>query len=125
MARIANALPRLNHGLGSQFMAGGEFDKDFGYLIPFIDKITEAAKNVAETAAREELLELVGGQQQRWARIRELLSGAAAGPAPPVAAGKAEDAISKRMAETRAAKQSFTGAEARAFTVGSLRPRRS
>ena len=117
-------------------MAGGEFDKDFGYLIPFIDKITEAAKSVTDTAARDELLQLVGGQQQRWARIRELLSGTAAAPAPQIATGKTGasarppaassggDVMSRRMAETEAAKQSFTGTEARTFTVGSLRPRR-
>lgn len=117
-------------------MPGGEFDKDFGYLIPFIDKITEAAKSVADPATRDELLQLVGGQQQRWARIRELLSGADAAPAPSVAKGEAvasarsraaspaKDVMSKRMAETEAARQSFTGTEARTFTVGSLRPPR-
>jgi hypothetical protein len=117
-------------------MAAGEFDKDFGYLIPFIDKITEAAKGVTDTATRDELLELVAGQQQRWARIRELLSGAPRGSASTAAPVKAEalprtqtaspagDALSKRMAETKASRQFFTGAEARSFTVGSLRPRK-
>ncbi|HYP28683.1 MAG TPA: hypothetical protein VE262_18375 [Blastocatellia bacterium] len=115
-------------------MAGGEFDKDFGYLMPFLDKVSEAASRETDAATRAELLELVGGQRQRWARIRELLSGSAgASPAgaqskaaPPArnqAGSLAGEAMSKRMAETRAARQSFTGTEGRSFTVGSLRPR--
>lgn len=119
-------------------MAGGEFDKDFGYLMPFLDKVAEAASRETDAATRAELLELVGGQRQRWARIRELLSGrAGASPAEArskadtpardraggVDAGVAGEAMSRRMAETRAARQPFTGAEGRSFTVGSLRPR--
>jgi len=112
----------------------GEFDKDFGYLMPFINKVVEAANRVTDEAARAELLELVGGQQQRWARIREILSGSAPGPAPSTLPARAEAparkhapagaAVPTRAADAGAAKQSFTRAETKSFTVGSLRPGR-
>ncbi|HVF92489.1 MAG TPA: hypothetical protein VNH22_20650 [Blastocatellia bacterium] len=117
-------------------MAAEEFDKDFGYLMPFLDKVTEAANRATDAATRAELLELVGGQKQRWARIRELLSGQAAASAPSAPARRAEpparsqaaspagDAVYRRMAETEAAKRAFTATDARSLTVGSLRPRR-
>ncbi|HKG20844.1 MAG TPA: hypothetical protein VKC34_03015 [Blastocatellia bacterium] len=117
-------------------MAAEEFDKDFGYLMPFIDKVIEAANRATDAATRAELLELVGGQKQRWARIGELLSGQTAATAPSAATERAEapvpnkpvlpagEALTRRMAETEAARRAFTGVEARSFTVGSLRPRR-
>lgn len=57
-------------------MTGSEFDKDFGYLMPFLDKVTAAASQISDPAAREEFARLVSGEKERWLRVRELLSGA-------------------------------------------------
>jgi hypothetical protein len=65
----------------------GEFDKDFGYLMPFLDKIGEAAKSLSNPAAREELRELIAGEKGRWARIRDLLADRDAPAKAPSAAG--------------------------------------
>jgi hypothetical protein len=103
-------------------MAGGAFDKDFGYLMPFLDKVAAAADALPDRAARDELTRLVAGEKLRWERIRSLLSGAAgaatasgerpAPGSPPAAASTAEPA-----GEDPAASPPFS------FTVGSLRPR--
>lgn len=52
----------------------GEFDKDFGYLMPFLDKIGAAANSLSNPAARDELRQLIAGEKGRWMRIRELLA---------------------------------------------------
>jgi len=58
-------------------MAGtGAFDRDFGYLMPFLDKLEAHAAGLPEGAAREELLQLVAEEKARWPRIRELAGGA-------------------------------------------------
>ena len=51
----------------------GPFDKDFGYLLPFLDKIAQAADSLSNPAASRELKELVSGEKARWIRIRALL----------------------------------------------------
>ena len=51
----------------------GQFDKDFGYLLPFLDKIAQAADSLSNPGASKELRDLVSGEKARWARIRELL----------------------------------------------------
>ena len=51
----------------------GQFDKDFGYLLPFLDKVAQAADSMSNPAASRELRELVSGEKARWIRIRELL----------------------------------------------------
>jgi hypothetical protein len=56
-------------------VASEQFDKDFGYLMPFLDKIAAAAGGIADPAAREEFARLVAGEKDKWARIRQLLSG--------------------------------------------------
>lgn len=93
----------------------GEFDKDFGYLMPFLDKIAAAAGSLADPAARSELTKLIADEKARWARIRELLGGAAgqATAAPTAASGSQNDAQA-----APALRESFS------FTVGSLRPKR-
>lgn len=55
---------------------GTDFDRDFGYLLPFLEKIEQTASTFPG-AAGVELRSLVDGQKARWSRIRELLSGAA------------------------------------------------
>ena len=97
-------------------MAGGAFEKDFGYLMPFLDKVAAAANTITDAAAREELKRLVAGEQSRWLRIRELLSGGAANPAQPAK----EPASSNAQASVESPAQP---APKKAFTVGSLRPR--
>jgi hypothetical protein len=92
-------------------MADGAFEKDFGYLMPFLDKVAASAGSLAEAAAREELARLLAGETERWARIRELLRGAAG--------------ISSEISQASSATAPpSTGEEqtARKFTVGSLRP---
>jgi hypothetical protein len=97
----------------------GEFDKDFGYLLPFLDKVAGAAATLADPAARAELTRLIADEKGRWARIRELLGGAAgrATTAPPVAVSSQKD--NPPAIEAAAARETFS------FTVGSLRPRRT
>ncbi len=61
------------------------FEKDFGYLLPFLDRVSAAAASLPDEAARGELGALVDGEKQRWQRIQALLSGAQAasrGPSP-------------------------------------------
>jgi hypothetical protein len=94
-----------------------EFDKDFGYLMPFIDKIGQAAKSLSNPAARQELGELVAGEKGRWARIKELLANRDA--APKATAPSASD--SPAMAAAPLAEKP----ELPQFTVGSLKGRRT
>jgi hypothetical protein len=102
-------------------MAASGFEKDFGYLMPFIEKVTEAANAISDASAREELKRLVAGERARWLRIEELLSGASAKPrqtvSPPTPVTPAKVAVDSPA--TAAAPP----APARQFTVGSLRPR--
>ena len=92
-----------------------EFDKDFGYLMPFLDKIGEAARSLSNPTARQELGELVAGEKVRWARIRQLLANPQAAAKPPSAAPSTAKAESEApLAEKPALPQ---------FTVGSLKGR--
>lgn len=101
-------------------MAEGQFEKDFGYLMPFLDKVAAATGGVADPAAREELVRLIADEKQRWTRIRQLLSGAPGlaskqpGRAAPQAPSGGENV----------AKGEAVGAPGQtlSFTVGSLRP---
>ena len=100
----------------------GEFDKDFSYLMPFLDKIAAAAASVADPAARAELARLVADEKARWTRIRQLLGGAAgqAASAPAASAPAAAAASGSPNPQAPApAREPFS------FTVGSLRPKRS
>ena len=95
----------------------GEFDKDFGYLMPFLDKLAAAAGQLPDPAARAELAKLMSEEKTRWARIRSLLAGAAGQSSPEVAAAASPGP--QPPAEARPA-----GPEPFSFTVGSLRPKR-
>ncbi|HEU4389380.1 MAG TPA: hypothetical protein VFV34_16370 [Blastocatellia bacterium] len=88
-------------------MAFAQFEKDFGYLMPFIKRVTEAARAFPDLAAREELSQLVSGEEARWARIADLLAGGSP-------ASKSSTTASATLPQT-ADTPSF------AFTVGSLR----
>ncbi|MDY7225583.1 hypothetical protein [Hyalangium rubrum] len=61
----------------------GAFDKDFGYLMPFLDKVAAAASELTDPVAREELIQLIAEEKVRWERARELLRGASGSAAPP------------------------------------------
>ena len=96
-------------------MAESAFDKDFGYLMPFLDKVSASAPSLRDPAAREELTRLMAGEKERWARIRELLAGSAgSSPTPPPASPP----------DARTGERATAAPDARSFTVGSLRPRR-
>lgn len=61
--------------------SSSSFDRDFGYLIPFLEKVTNAAESMSSPAGAE-LRDLLSGEVAKWNRIRALLSGAASQPAP-------------------------------------------
>lgn len=63
--------------------APGAFDKDFGYLMPFLDKVAAAAGDLSDPVAREELTRLLAEEKVRWQRIRDLLKGASGSTAVP------------------------------------------
>jgi len=93
-------------------VASTEFDKDFGYLMPFLDKVAAAASNLSNPAARSELTQLIAEEKRRWVRVRELLSGNAS-PLKP----RSDEA------DTRLGSDEASAARTRpTFTVGSLRP---
>jgi hypothetical protein len=101
-------------------MAEGQFEKDFGYLMPFLDKVAAATGGIADPAAREELTRLVAGEKQRWARIRQLLSGA-----PGLSsnlAGRPAAQTPSNSENPRNGKATEVSREPLSFTVGSLRP---
>ncbi|WP_342380812.1 hypothetical protein NVS55_14225 [Myxococcus stipitatus] len=86
------------------------FDKDFGYLMPFLDKVAAAAAGLEDASAREELTRLMAEEKARWARAQELLRGASGASSPGVRAPPAEARVD----------QPPPGAPA-GLTVGSLR----
>jgi hypothetical protein len=100
-------------------MAGGQFDKDFGYLMPFLDKVASAASGIADASAREELMRLVADEKPRWTRIRQLLSGAQAQSEARPEAPAAELRTSK--SNSRGSTRTVGPKEPLSFTVGSLR----
>lgn len=107
-------------------MAGtGAFDKDFGYLLPFLDRVAAAAGTLEEQAAREELARLIAEEKGRWARIRELLSGAAGRAAPGADLGAVESApVAAPPASAPAGGAPHEGYLRTVLTVGSLRRER-
>ncbi len=54
------------------------FDRDFGYLLPFFDRVEAAASELTAPGAADELRQLMAGEKARWTRIRELLAGSSA-----------------------------------------------
>ena len=100
-------------------MPEGQFDKDFGYLMPFLDKVAAAANNLSDPSAREELKKIMADEKSRWARIRQLLAGAS-GQSPPAAPLRVEANPARN--DSSGADTSATAKEALSFTVGSLRP---
>jgi hypothetical protein len=102
-------------------MAEGQFDKDFGYLTPFLDKVTAAAESLSDPAAREELKRLMADEKSRWSRIRQLLSGASGQSQTVTKPVEANSVKTDSPAQAVSRTESF--AITPSFTVGSLRPR--
>lgn len=100
-------------------MPEGAFEKDFSYLMPFLDKIASASGAVSDPALREELAQLVSGQKERWTRIREILSGAAIPASEP--GKKLNDSNSNSDNDSSSAAPDKPVREQFQFTVGSLR----
>ncbi|HXG91410.1 MAG TPA: hypothetical protein VNN73_03455 [Blastocatellia bacterium] len=99
-------------------MANEQFDKDFGYLMPFLDKIAAAGRNLSDPAARNEFAQLIAGEKAKWARIRELLSGAQGQAVSKTGGDQNRPQADSGNDNSVAIKGPF------AFTVGSLRPRK-
>ncbi len=100
------------------------FDKDFGYLMPFLDKVAAAASGLPDAQARSELIKLMAEEKVRWQRIRELLSGApgrGAGEAPPVAPSPS---VAPSLARASSDNIHRVAPLAAGLTVGSLKPNR-
>jgi hypothetical protein len=53
----------------------GAFERDFGYLMPFFDRVEAAASDLSSPGAADELRRLIAGEKARWTRIRDLLAG--------------------------------------------------
>jgi hypothetical protein len=96
--------------------AGSGFDRDFGYLLPFLDKVTAVASTLPDAAARAELQRLMAEEKVRWARARELLSGV-----PGRAGAAAAPAAAPPRARPGDPRPQQPGAQ---LTVGSLKPSR-
>ena len=80
--------------------APGAFDKDFGYLMPFLDKVAAATGDLADPAAREELTRLLAEEKVRWQRIRDLLKGASgSGSVSRAAAASVAPALARSSAD--------------------------
>jgi hypothetical protein len=77
----------------------GAFDRDFGYLLPFLDKVAAAATELEDPAAREELSRLLADEKVRWERVRELLRGATGSRAAPARTPAASQTLARSSAD--------------------------
>ncbi|ABF90650.1 hypothetical protein MXAN_2410 [Myxococcus xanthus DK 1622] len=97
------------------------FDRDFGYLMPFLDRVAAAASDLEDASARAELTRLMVEEKARWQRIQELLGGAGGrGAAAPTPAREAP-AEAPRLARGSADELHEAAPFATGLTVGSLR----
>ncbi|MFY2557548.1 hypothetical protein ACN469_07975 [Corallococcus terminator] len=90
------------------------FDRDFGYLLPFLDKVAAAAAGLPDGSAREELTRLMAEEKVRWQRVQELLRGASGAV---VDAGAAPRALARSSAD----EVHETAPSPSGLTVGSLK----
>lgn len=102
------------------------FDRDFGYLLPFMDKVASAASDLPDASARQELVQLMAEEKVRWERIRSLLQGA---PGRGGSAGAARESLRLPTDAPPLARVSADGVNRVArseagFTVGSLKTSR-
>ncbi|RKH54106.1 hypothetical protein [Corallococcus llansteffanensis] len=99
------------------------FDRDFGYLLPFMDKVASAASELPDASARQELVQLMAEEKLRWERIRSLLQGA---PGRGASAASSREAARLPTDAPPLARVSADGVNRVArreagFTVGSLK----
>jgi hypothetical protein len=107
----------------------GAFQKDLGYLMPFLDKVAAAAEELPDAAARDELLRLITEEKARWTRIRDLLGGApgrsgAQAGAPLVSQARAPTRLPEgapKLARESADTINRVAPGMAGFTVGSLK----
>ena len=95
------------------------FDRDIGYLMPFLDRVTAAAGELQDASAREELQRLMAEEKARWARIQELLGGASG-------RGTSSAPSASRTPSTAISRTPFTApavARARADEINRVQPR--
>ncbi len=98
----------------------GAFEKDFGYLLPFLDKVAAAASELPDAAAREELSRLIAEEKVRWARVRELLRGAPGQSSAPRGGGP-RPAVAPPLARASADNINRVAPGMAGLTVGSLK----
>lgn len=101
----------------------GAFEKDLGYLMPFLDRVAAAVDGLEDPAARQELAGLIADEKVRWTRIRELLSGAAGrgGVRPEARAPARLQETAPRLARTSADALNRVAPGVAGLTVGSLK----
>lgn len=107
----------------------GAFEKDLGYLMPFLEKVTAAAEELPDAAARDELRRLMADEKARWARIRDLLGGAPGRPgaragvpvSPPASAPTRLPEGAPKLARESADTINRVAPGMAGFTVGSLK----
>jgi hypothetical protein len=99
------------------------FDRDIGYLMPFLERVAAAAGELPEAGAREELTRLMAEEKARWARIQQLLGGAAGRAAPAAPATPVASAPSTAPELARAHADGINRVQPRqaGLTVGSLK----
>ncbi|WP_257454043.1 hypothetical protein [Archangium lipolyticum] len=105
------------------------FDRDIGYLMPFLERLTAAAGELQDASAREELQRLMAEEKVRWARIQELLGGASgqspasapSAPRTPPAASARAPSSAPAVARSRADEINRVQPREAGLTVGSLK----
>lgn len=98
------------------------FDRDIGYLMPFLDRVAAAARELPEAGAREELTRLMAEEKARWARIQQLLAGAAGRAAPATSAeGPRSPSAAPELARAHADGINRVQPRQAGLTVGSLK----
>ena len=102
------------------------FDRDIGYLMPFLDRVATAANQLPDASAREELTRLMAEEKARWARIQQLLGGtsgrsAAAAPRPLPTVSPNTPSTVPGLARARADEINREQPRQAGFTVGSLK----
>lgn len=101
---------------------GSAFEKDFGYLIPFLDRVSAAISQLPDAAAREEGARLLAGEKEKWQRLRQLLKGAQGSNHAPLRPAPQQSQPSG--AGSGAPRANPAPAPQTGLTVGSLKTRR-
>ncbi|AEI65851.1 hypothetical protein [Corallococcus macrosporus] len=97
------------------------FERDFGYLMPFLDRVAAAAADLEDASSRAELTRLMVEERARWQRIQELLGGAQGRGAPAPTPAPEAPAEAPRLARGSADDLHEAAPFATGLTVGSLR----